>query len=113
MEESGSVGLDELVNTEFAAGGFYAAAEAICIADNYWLDMAKPCVQHGLRGICYFFVHVTGPKKDVCVSALPPPALLWCPCHSTHWAKLCCHTLRTNHHHHQTMKRNHMNRRDR
>ena len=32
--------------------------------------MAKPCVQYGLRGICYFFVNVAGPQKDLYVGTL-------------------------------------------
>ena len=59
------MGLDAVVEEEFAESGFLAPAEAICIADNYWLGLSKPAVQYGLRGLCYFFVHVRGPAKDL------------------------------------------------
>jgi len=65
MEESGSEGLDEVVRKEFANGGYLEDAEAICVADNNWLGVRKPCVQYGLRGICYFMLEVSGPSKDL------------------------------------------------
>mmetsp|Transcript_28935 Transcript_28935/g.61657 ORF Transcript_28935/g.61657 Transcript_28935/m.61657 type:complete len:519 (-) Transcript_28935:152-1708(-) len=65
MEESGSEGLDNVVEKEFAEGGFLEKAEAICVADNNWLGTRKPCIQYGLRGICYFFLEVAGPIKDL------------------------------------------------
>ena len=65
MEESGSLGLDGVVVAEFAKGGYLEHASAVCIADNYWLGLCKPAVQYGLRGLCYFFVHVNGPAKDL------------------------------------------------
>lgn len=37
----------------------------ICISDNYWLGTQKPCITYGLRGICYFFVEIQGPSKDL------------------------------------------------
>ena len=65
MEESGSEGLDEVVRKEFEPGGYLADAEAICVADNNWLGVRKPCVQYGLRGICYFMLEVSGSAKDL------------------------------------------------
>ena len=60
MEESGSIGLDAVVEEEFAApAGFLHQAEAVVIADNYWLGLNRPCVQYGLRGLCYFFATVS------------------------------------------------------
>jgi len=58
MEESGSEGLEPLVEKEFQPGGWLEPAEAICVADNYWLGKKKPCVQYGLRGIVYFYCEV-------------------------------------------------------
>ncbi len=64
MEESGSEGLDELLearkNTEFLSNVDY-----VCISDNYWLGKKKPCITYGLRGICYFFVEVGCAAKDL------------------------------------------------
>lgn len=62
MEESGSVGLDGLIQRE--KDGFLAGTDAICISDNYWLA-DKPCLTHGLRGIQYFKLHVQGPAADL------------------------------------------------
>lgn len=62
MEESGSVGLDELIVKE--KDGFLAGVDAICISDNYWLA-GKPCLTHGLRGIQYFKLQIQGPGADL------------------------------------------------
>lgn len=35
------------------------------MADNYWATVRQPAVQYGLRGICFFFVEVTGLAKDL------------------------------------------------
>ncbi len=63
MEESGSVGLDALIERE--KDTFFAGVDAVCISDNYWLGTKKPCLTHGLRGIQYFKLHVSGPKTDL------------------------------------------------
>lgn len=63
MEESGSVGLDELVREH--KGGFLSGTDAICISDNYWLGTKKPCLTHGLRGITYFHLKIAGPGADL------------------------------------------------
>lgn len=65
MEESHSVGLDDVVRKEFAEGGYLASAEGICVADNNWIGTRKPCVQYGLRGLVYFNLKVAGPSKDL------------------------------------------------
>lgn len=65
MEESHSAGLEDVVRREFDRGGYLESAEAICIADNNWLGVRKPCVQYGLRGIVYFLLEVSGPTKDL------------------------------------------------
>lgn len=64
MEESGSVGLDELLyslkDTEF-----FKKVDYVCISDNYWLGKDKPCLTYGLRGLCYFAVEVECASKDL------------------------------------------------
>jgi len=63
MEESGSEGLDETVlgRTDF----FGKEVDYVCISDNYWLGKDKPCLTYGLRGICYFYLTITGCKADL------------------------------------------------
>lgn len=63
MEESGSVGLDDLIVRE--KDGFLAGCDAICISDNYWLTTTKPCLTNGLRGIQYFKLAIQGPGADL------------------------------------------------
>ncbi|EGD79924.1 CNDP dipeptidase 2 [Salpingoeca rosetta] len=63
MEESGSVGMEELIRAE--AKGFLSDVDCVCISDNYWLGTTKPCITYGLRGICYFFLSVEGSTKDL------------------------------------------------
>ncbi|CAO1637374.1 unnamed protein product [Parajaminaea phylloscopi] len=65
MEESGSVGLDDLIAHEAKNGTFFDGVDAACISDNYWLGTTKPCLTHGLRGVAYFKLHVTGPAADL------------------------------------------------
>jgi hypothetical protein len=38
MEESGSEGLDELINSRVGAGEFFDGVDCVCISDNYWLN---------------------------------------------------------------------------
>jgi len=64
MEESGSVGLDELIfeqKPEFFSKGI----DATCISDNYWLGTEKPCITYGLRGIAYFGLTIECASKDL------------------------------------------------
>lgn len=63
MEESGSVGLDELIAAE--KDKFFQGVDAVCISDNYWLGTEKPCLTHGLRGIAYFKLTISGPARDL------------------------------------------------
>lgn len=63
MEESGSEGLDELLEKE--KNDFLANVDYVCISDNYWLGKEKPCITYGLRGICYFDVEIQCAKKDL------------------------------------------------
>eukprot|EP00049_Salpingoeca_infusionum_P000171 m.37775 g.37775 ORF g.37775 m.37775 type:complete len:483 (-) comp10131_c0_seq1:2280-3728(-) len=63
MEESGSVGLDDLIFAE--KDKFLAGVDSVCISDNYWLGTKKPCVTYGLRGICYFMLEIEGGTKDL------------------------------------------------
>ncbi|XP_044270181.1 cytosolic non-specific dipeptidase [Tribolium madens] len=63
MEESGSVGLDELVHSEKQK--FLSNIDYVCISDNYWLGTKKPCITYGLRGVCYFFIEVQCAAKDL------------------------------------------------
>jgi len=63
MEESGSVGLDALIEKE--KDNFFAGVDACCISDNYWLGTKKPCLTHGLRGISYFKLSISGPGADL------------------------------------------------
>ncbi|KAI9291616.1 CNDP dipeptidase [Neoconidiobolus thromboides FSU 785] len=63
MEESSSVGLDEIVYQE--ANGFFSGVDCVCISDNYWLGKDKPSLTYGLRGVSYFHVSILGPKADL------------------------------------------------
>ncbi|CAG5132196.1 unnamed protein product, partial [Candidula unifasciata] len=63
MEESGSEGLDDLI--ERRKNDFLKGVDFVCISDNYWLGKKKPCITYGLRGICYFFVEVECAKQDL------------------------------------------------
>ncbi|KAI8809583.1 hypothetical protein BJ742DRAFT_804362 [Cladochytrium replicatum] len=63
MEESGSEGLDELIEAE--ADKYFKGIDCVCISDNYWLGTTKPCITYGLRGVSYFKLVVSGPGKDL------------------------------------------------
>lgn len=63
MEESGSVGLEEFVVQN--KDKLFHDVDAVCISDNYWLGTNKPCVTHGLRGIAYFKLLISGPAHDL------------------------------------------------
>lgn len=63
MEESGSLGLAELLTRN--KDKFLAGVDFTCISDSYWLGKKKPCLTHGLRGICPFHVEVTGIQQDL------------------------------------------------
>jgi len=38
MEESGSEGLDDLIEAEAKPGKFFEGVDCVCISDNYWLN---------------------------------------------------------------------------
>ncbi|XP_072031333.1 cytosolic non-specific dipeptidase-like isoform X1 [Amphiura filiformis] len=63
MEESGSEGLEELINKK--KDTFFKDVDYVCISDNYWLGTTKPCITYGLRGICYFFAEVECSARDL------------------------------------------------
>lgn len=65
MEESGSEGLDELVQRESLKGGYFEGVECVCISDNYWLNTRTPALTYGLRGLSYYKVTVSGPGRDL------------------------------------------------
>ena len=65
MEEYGSEGLDEFIEKEAKKGGFFEAADAVCISDNYWLGTEKPCLTYGLRGCNFYSVEIKGPGQDL------------------------------------------------
>jgi nonspecific dipeptidase len=65
MEESGSVGMFELIKAEAVEGKFLSDVDFFCISDNYWLGKKKPCLTYGLRGLAYFQVTVQGCEQDL------------------------------------------------
>lgn len=65
MEESGSEGLDDLIESEVGPGKFFDGVDCLCIvsishnlsmavdlflpqSDNYWLNNRTPCITYGL-----------------------------------------------------------------
>ncbi|ABN66834.1 Glutamate carboxypeptidase-like protein [Scheffersomyces stipitis CBS 6054] len=63
MEESGSLGLDELVAKE--AQQYFKGVDQVTISDNYWLGTTKPVLTYGLRGCNYYQIIVEGPGADL------------------------------------------------
>lgn len=63
MEESGSIGLDELLIKK--KNTFFKDVDYVCISDSYWLGTEKPCLTYGLRGLCCFGVEIEGSSKDL------------------------------------------------
>ncbi|KAI8054293.1 hypothetical protein BDF22DRAFT_678279 [Syncephalis plumigaleata] len=63
MEESGSEGLDDVINQE--ANGYFKDVDVVCISDNYWLGKTKPCLTYGLRGVSYYRIAIKGPGQDL------------------------------------------------
>lgn len=63
MEESGSLGLDELIAAE--AKTYFKEVNSVCISDNYWLGTKKPVLTYGLRGCNYYQIIVKGPGADL------------------------------------------------
>merc|ERR1712130_34229 len=67
MEESGSVGLADLVRSLAVPSEFLDpdTIDYTCISDSYWLGKNKPCISYGLRGLCYFHLEVQCSKRDL------------------------------------------------
>ncbi|KZP12927.1 CNDP dipeptidase [Athelia psychrophila] len=67
MEESGSEGLDELIESETkkGKGSYFDGVDCVCISDNYWLNTRTPAVTYGLRGLTYFKINIHGPGRDL------------------------------------------------
>lgn len=63
MEESGSLGLDDLIAEE--AQAYFKGVDTVCISDNYWLGTKKPVLTYGLRGCNYYQISVKGPGADL------------------------------------------------
>lgn len=63
MEESGSEGLDGLIEQE--ADKYFKGIDAVCISDNYWLGTKHPVVTYGVRGVSYYEITVKGPAADL------------------------------------------------
>ncbi|SCU95501.1 LADA_0G15962g1_1 [Lachancea dasiensis] len=63
MEESGSIGLDQLIAEE--ADKYFKGVDTVCISDNYWLGTKKPVLTYGLRGCNYYQIIVEGPGADL------------------------------------------------
>lgn len=63
MEESGSLGLDDLIARE--AKDYFKSVTTVCISDNYWLGTSKPVLTYGLRGCNYYQVAIEGPGADL------------------------------------------------
>ncbi|CAF0746204.1 unnamed protein product [Rotaria sordida] len=63
MEEYGSDGLEDLLKS--LKNTFLSDVDYVVISDSYWLGKEKPCLQYGLRGICYFFIDVESSTKDL------------------------------------------------
>jgi nonspecific dipeptidase len=65
MEESGSVGLKELIFESEHKDFFYPGVDGTIISDNYWIGTEKPCLTYGLRGIAIFQVTAECADKDL------------------------------------------------
>jgi nonspecific dipeptidase len=63
MEESGSVGLDDILIKH--KDSFLSDVEFTCISDSYWLGKSKPCLAYGLRGLCYYCVEISVCQQDL------------------------------------------------
>ncbi|KRZ77380.1 Cytosolic non-specific dipeptidase, partial [Trichinella papuae] len=64
MEESGSVGLEDVLRCK-KDEGWFQDVDCACISDNYWVGTKKPCITYGLRGLCYTNVEVTCCNQDL------------------------------------------------
>lgn len=62
MEETGSNGLDALVEAQ--KDKFFSDVDYIIISDCIWKS-TRPALTYGTRGNCYFSAQVEGPKQDL------------------------------------------------
>ncbi|KAF0270479.1 hypothetical protein FOG48_00405 [Hanseniaspora uvarum] len=69
MEESGSIGLENLIKEQAVVSGYFyktcSKIDAVAISDNYWLGTTTPALTYGLRGCNYYQIKVNGPKADL------------------------------------------------
>ncbi|ANB14730.1 metallodipeptidase [Sugiyamaella lignohabitans] len=63
MEESGSLGLDDLIIAE--KDKYFKGVDAVCISDNYWLGTTHPVLTYGVRGCSYYSITISGPAADL------------------------------------------------
>ncbi|KAB0796725.1 hypothetical protein PPYR_10786 [Photinus pyralis] len=63
MEESASVGLEELLTQE--KNTYFSDIDYVCVSDNYWVGTQTPSITYGLRGNCAFQVEVECAKQDL------------------------------------------------
>ncbi|XP_044282377.1 beta-Ala-His dipeptidase-like [Varanus komodoensis] len=63
MEESGSIGLEDLLEKENEH--FFSDVDYIVISDNTWLSTKKPALTYGVRGNACFNVQVKCGEKDL------------------------------------------------
>lgn len=63
MEESGSLGLEELIIAE--KDEYFKGVDAVCISDNYWLGTKHPVLTYGVRGCNYYSITIEGPAADL------------------------------------------------
>lgn len=63
MEESGSLGLEELIEVE--KDKYFKDVDAVCISDNYWLGTKHPVLTYGVRGCNYYSITIEGPAADL------------------------------------------------
>lgn len=63
MEESGSLGLDDLIKAE--KDEYFKGVDAVCISDNYWLGTKHPVLTYGVRGCNYYSISIQGPAADL------------------------------------------------
>uniref|UniRef100_A0A915AM70 Peptidase M20 dimerisation domain-containing protein n=1 Tax=Parascaris univalens TaxID=6257 RepID=A0A915AM70_PARUN len=62
MEESGSKGLEEALTAR--KDTWLSDVDFTCICDTARLS-GKPCLQYGIRGLCYYFVEVSSSRQDL------------------------------------------------
>ncbi|XP_031352461.1 cytosolic non-specific dipeptidase-like [Photinus pyralis] len=63
MEESGSLGLGDLIAQQ--KDRFFKNVAYICICDGSSLEQNTPCIVYGLRGVCFFYLTVECASQDL------------------------------------------------